>query len=92
MDGAARAATWGRKGVNLVRVGWREPPELMVAELDHLYANGIYAMVSVPTPGHCNDTVKPGLPPRNCSLDYEHMLGNMSVVKEHPATWGYYIW
>jgi hypothetical protein len=31
----------------------------MVAELDHMYATGVYAMISVPTPGHCNETVKP---------------------------------
>lgn len=32
-----------------------------------------------------------GKPARNCTADYQNMLGNMTVVKEHPATWGYYI-
>ena len=32
---------------------------------------------------------KRGQPPRNCSVDYEHMVGNMTLVKDHPATWGY---
>lgn len=91
VNGADRAKEWGRKGINLVRMGWRFPPELMLAELDHMHATGIYAMISVPTPGHCNETAQPGKPARNCTADYEHMLGNMTVVKNHPATWGYYI-
>eukprot|EP01052_Picozoa_sp_SAG31_P023228 SAG31_NODE_1902_length_6956_cov_5.312236_1_plen_483_part_00 len=82
VGGADRATEWGRRGINLVRMGWRNPPELMVAELDHMYANGVYAMIAVPTPGHCNETAKPGKPPRNCSADYENMVGNMTVVKE----------
>jgi hypothetical protein len=52
------------------------------------YAAGIYAMISVPTPGHCNETVKPGKPARNCTDDYENMLSNMTLVRGHPATWG----
>ena len=91
INGADRVKEWGRKGINLVRMGWRSPPELMLAELDHMHATGVYAMISVPTPGHCNETAKPGKPARNCTADYEHMLGNMTVVKDHPATWGYYI-
>ena len=42
-----------------------------------MYRAGTYAMISVPTPGHCNDTVKPGTPPRDCAADYKNMLGNM---------------
>ena len=26
VGGASRATEWGRKGVNLVRMGWRSPP------------------------------------------------------------------
>ena len=89
--GASRANEWGRKGVNLVRMGWRSPPALMLAELDQMHSAGVYAVISVPTPGHCNDTAPPGKPPRNCTADYVAMLGNMTVVREHPATWGYYI-
>ena len=89
--GADRSKEWGRKGINLVRMGWRNPPEMMIAELDHMYAAGVYAMISVPTAGHCNETAKPGTPARNCSADYANMLGNMTLVKGHPATWGYYI-
>ena len=72
-------------------MGWRNPPELMTAELDHMYAAGVYAMISIPTAGHCNQTAKPGKPVPNCTAEYENMLGNMTLVKEHPATWGYYI-
>eukprot|EP01048_Picozoa_sp_COSAG05_P008267 COSAG05_NODE_622_length_8291_cov_19.484985_5_plen_415_part_00 len=89
--GAGRSVEWARKGVNLVRMGWRLPAELMLAELDHMHAAGLFAMISIPTPGHCNETAKPGKPARNCTADYEHMLGNMTLVREHPATWGYYI-
>ena len=63
----------------------------MTAELDHMYAAGVYAMISIPTAGHCNQTAKPGKPVPNCTAEYENMLGNMTLVKEHPATWGYYI-
>ena len=52
VGGADRSKEWGRKGINLVRMGWREPPELMIAELDHMYAAGVYAMISVPTAGN----------------------------------------
>eukprot|EP01051_Picozoa_sp_SAG22_P019801 SAG22_NODE_3771_length_1532_cov_1.453723_1_plen_105_part_00 len=48
--GSGRAAEWGRKGVNLVRMGWREPPELMLAELDGFYAAGVYGAVQDSNP------------------------------------------
>ena len=89
--GSNRYAQWARKGVNLVRVGGNLQPELMLAHLDHMHASGIHAIVSVPTPGHCNDTAKAGEPPRNCTADYENMVSNMTLVRAHPATWGYYI-
>jgi hypothetical protein len=85
VGGAARSTEWGRKGINLVRMGWRSPPELMLAELDHMYSAGVYAMISVPTPGHCNETAKPGKPARNCTADYEHMRGNMTVSRAFPS-------
>ena len=62
--------------------------ELLTAMLDHAYASGVYVLLMAPTPGHCNDKVKPGKLARNCSADYEHMVSNMTAVKEHP---GHYI-
>ena len=47
--------------VNLIRIGGiggDKTPALMLAELDTLAKAGIFAMISVPTPGHCNDTVR----------------------------------
>ena len=41
--------------------------------------------------GHCNETAKPGQPARNCTADYEGMVANITLVKDHPAMWGYYI-
>ena len=90
--GADRSKQWGRKGVNLITMGWRDKtPELLLAELDHMAMNNIHAILSVPTPGHCNETAKPGQPARNCTQDYESMVSNITLVKDHPALLGYYI-
>jgi hypothetical protein len=64
----------------------------MIAELDSVYAAGSYAMVSVPASGLavCNDTSKPQWV-HNCTEAYEDLRSNITLVKEHPALWGYYI-
>jgi hypothetical protein len=64
----------------------------MIAELDSLYAAGSYAMLSVPASrlATCNDTSKPQWM-SNCSLAYEELRSNITLVKDHPALWGYYV-
>lgn len=93
--GSRRVVEWGRKGANLIRVGWKLPVEKMLAMLDSIHTAGLSAIVSVPasTWATCNTSrPQPGRPlPPTCSEAWESLTSNISAVRSHPALFSYYI-
>ena len=85
-SGGSFATEWGKKGHTLIRIGddHQNEPERLLAILDECERAGIYAMY---TPSMANNIIKTG----QSGFDMEGLVSNITLVKDHPALWGYYI-
>jgi hypothetical protein len=84
--GGSFATEWGKKGHTLIRIGsdHSTDPDLLLAILDECERAGIYAMYTPPMANDIINTHKSGFP-------MQALISNLTVIKDHPALWGYYI-
>jgi hypothetical protein len=81
--GGSFATEWGKKGHTLIRIGddHQNDPALLLAILDECERAGIYAMY---TPSMANNIINTGV----AGFDMQGLVGNLPLVKDHPALWG----
>jgi hypothetical protein len=84
--GGSFATEWGKKGHSLLRIGCdhQNDPDLLLAILDECERAGVYAMY---TPSMANNIANTG----QGGFDMAGLVSNITLVKDHPALWGYYI-
>ena len=83
--GGSFATEWGKKGHTLIRIGCdhQRDGKLLLQILDECERAGIYAMY---TPSWPN-----GIGKSNTSADMAGLVSNLTLIKDHPSLWGYYI-
>ena len=84
--GGSFVTEWSKKGHTLVRVGCdhQTDPELLLAILDECERAGIYMMY---TPSMANSIVNT----HESGFPMQDLIANLTLIKNHPALWGYYI-
>jgi hypothetical protein len=60
---------------------WQNP-ELLLAILDEAERTGVYVMATPPAYR---------LATTNTTEAYQYLVGNITLVRDHPAMWGYYV-
>lgn len=84
--GGSFATEWSKKGHTLIRVGddHQRDPETLLAILDECERAGIYMMYTPSMANAIVNTHESGFP-------MENLISNITLIKDHPALWGYYI-